>query len=263
MSKQEIYLSLTLEGEQVDVRTVQSTLSDFQTTLQELEKGITHEEAKINWRWDDDATLCAVASPNGVRESTIRAVAKNVRLGFERIVQAKGEQPVSWPEPYGERAQKALKRIVRQLPKLDSITVEIEGGQPLLIREASLKEDFKGKDSGYTEFTSIDGVLDLVSTRGRPHFSIEEHGSGQRIRCSIQDNIFDRAKNGLGKRVVMEGEVKFRSDGTPISAKNITDIFIREQPQKSIDDLIGSLPHMTGGVPAGAYIRQLRGDEEE
>ena len=240
---------------------MQDTLVGLRAVLEGVEKSITQDTAKISWHWDDEAVFQAAASPNGIPASVIQEVIDNVLLGFRRVSETKENTPIAWPPSFNEEAQRALIHIVRQLPKLEAIRVEGEGSEPFDILEAHLHEKLESRRIGYTEYSSIDGVLDLVSTRKRPHFSLKEHGTGRYVQCTFADELFDEVKKALGKRIVIEGKVKFRPDGTPMSAHAIH-IFIRPPSTRSLDKLIGSLPNFTEGVSAGEYVRQLRGDEE-
>ena len=117
--------------------------------------------------------------------------------------------------------------------------------------------------TGYREFSSIDGILDLISVRKRPHFSIKEHASSNIVRCVLPENMFEDAQDALRHRVVVEGLVKYRQDGTAVSISEVTKLWVRPPPEAEISELRGSLPGFTGDVPAGEYIRRLREGEEE
>ena len=113
-------------------------------------------------------------------------------------------------------------------------------------------------DSNYAEYGQIDGFLDLISYRDGPYFGIKEHVTGRRIRCTFPDSLFDDVKAALGQRVVLEGTINFRRDGTPISVRDIKHFFRRPREARPLSDLIGSLPNFTEGVPAGEYVRRIR-----
>ena len=115
---------------------------------------------------------------------------------------------------------------------------------------------------GYVEFTSIDGVLDLISVRGRPHFSIREHNTNHHIRCVFSDELFEVVKDLLRKRVVVEGLTRFNRDGTPTHISDIKTLWSRPDPKMAFGDLVGSRPDFTGGIPAGEYVRRMRTNDD-
>lgn len=258
----DIQLSLELAGEKVNLEIVGETARDLRQALRDIERHVTDTEPKAVWRWDDQALLTAAASPNGVNEGTLLRIVQELRDGFQKAEEASG-QPVEWPPTFGPTARKAVNKILGRLSDLDYIRLDVEGTDPLTIERAVIRKEV-GRAAGYAEITSIDGVLDLISVRGRPSFMIEEHGTGRRVRCVFPDEMMPSIKEALGNRAVVEGTVRFREDGSPVSITNITSLFIRPPAPRPIEELAGSLPNFTGGLSPEDYIRQMRsGNEEE
>lgn len=117
--------------------------------------------------------------------------------------------------------------------------------------------------TGYFEYSSIDGVLDLISVKTNPAFTITEHGSRRSVRARITDELLPIAKDALGHRVVAEGRVHCRDDGTPISItiERAEDIFIRPEPTRDLADFVNSDPKFTRGMPASEYVRRMRSSD--
>ena len=124
-------------------------------------------------------------------------------------------------------------------------------------------EEYTAQSTTYTEFSSLDGILDLVSVRGHPQCSLNEHGTGRHVLCELRDELFSKVKEALGHRVVVEGTVRYRRDGTPLSMVNVSTIWERPKVTRSLKDLIGAFPDFTGGMDAGEYVRQIRTDDDE
>jgi len=251
----EVQLSLELAGDAVDLDSIAETARDLQRALRDIERHVTDAEPTVTWRWDDEAVLRAAATPNGVGEPALRQIVHELRIGFKRAEEADGSR-VAWPETFGAEAKKAVNRILSQLDDLDYITVSVEGAAPLKIEQVVIRREI-GSRRGYSEITSVDGLLDLISVRGRPSFTIEEHGTGKRIRCIFPDSMLQVVKDALGHRAVVEGTVRFREDGTPISISDVTSLMVRPEP-RPIGELLGALPNFTGDLTAVEYIRQLR-----
>lgn len=124
--------------------------------------------------------------------------------------------------------------------------------------EARQTSRIAGQPRFHVEHSAVDGELDVINVKGAPHFVIYEHGTGRRVRCDLPDDLLPRVKEALKSRVIVEGLVRYRQDGSPVSIREITDLQILPQPTYEIAALKGSLPEMTGGTPSGEYIRQLR-----
>jgi hypothetical protein len=256
-TEHDVHIRLQLEGE-VDFVTFQVTARDLERVLRDIEEHITKRDSRIEWRWDDDAVITAIASPNGVAEPVITQIVKEARLGFERIARAAGGE-IDWPPTFGRKARNALTRVVRKLNQVRAITVDTVHEAPLVIDHVEFKEKI-GEPSVPKEFTSVDGVLELVSVRGRLNFTIEEHGTKKRIRCTVSDELFQKAKDALGKRVVVEGTMRFTRDGQPSLLSNVTSIWERPPEKRKLEDLQGIIPDFTNGESAEDYVRSIRGE---
>lgn len=253
----DIHIRLELEGE-IGFVTFQVTARDLEVALRDIEEQITHRNSKIEWRWDDDAIITAIASPNGVAEPVIAQIVKEARLGFERIVRADGGT-IDWPSTFGRKAKNALTRVVKKLGEINTITVDTEHEPPLVIDRVVLKEEI-GQRGIPTEITSVDGVLDIISVRGHPHFSIEEHGTRRHIRCTLPEGLFETAKEALGKRVVVEGTMRFGRDGQPSMLANVTSLWERPAEKRKLEEMQGVIPDFTDGESAEDYVRRIRGE---
>jgi hypothetical protein len=186
-----IQIALNLTADELDGNTFRGTVTDLLDILKDVEEGLTQRKAKVKWQWDDEAILRFSASPNGLPESTLLEVVRIARNGFEKMVEAEGKHRVDWPQAFGNRAKRAVRSIIRRLDKVEAITIQTPAAAPLFIDHAILQEEFGAvtKPRTYTEFSSVDGMLDLISVRGRPHFVIQDHNTARRVRCTIPDEI--------------------------------------------------------------------------
>jgi hypothetical protein len=259
--RDDIHLELALEGSGVTLQTFQATARELEQALRDIERNLTHKPARIDWRWDDEPIIRAAASGNGVPAETINEIVRQARLGFQKIIEAQGKS-VDWPASFGDRAKRAIEKVVKQLDVVDAIRLETStDASPLFIDQVALKQDF-GRRIAPSEIASIDGVLELISVRGRLHITIQEHGTGRRIRCTLPDTLFDRAKNALGRRVVVEGLLHFGSTGEPYALTEITDLWERPAEKRPLEELRGSEPDFTDGLPAEDYVHAIRGQRE-
>lgn len=252
-------VQLTVElGQRIPFATYEFVAHRLLTILEDVESRIAGQDHAAHWVIQDDATVRIAASPNGVSAATLRNVVDEVQRGFGSTDVPDGQQ-VTWPPGMGQAARRAIGDIVGRLKKdLDAITIIADDGPPLTIERAPAPGQMAKHLRGYVEYGQIDGFLDLISYRGGPHFGIEEHVTGRRIRCTFPGSLFDDVKAALRQRVVLEGMIHFRRDGTPVSVREIKHFFLRPRETRPISDLIGSLPNFTEGVPAGEYVRRLR-----
>ena len=108
---------------------------------------------------------------------------------------------------------------------------------------------------------SVDGKLDVISVRRQPYFVIDEHGSTNQIRCTFPDDWMETIKTLLGHRVIAEGHLRFRPDGSVGSLTEPTSITLVPEPRRTIAELRGALLGISGDLSSADYIRQLRTGE--
>jgi hypothetical protein len=256
MNSDDVHLELSLQAGEVTFKTFEQSVREVEEALNDIERQITGKAPKVEWKWTDDPIVRAVASPNGVPAETLQRIVSNARLGFERIVEAKGGE-VDWPQGLGTRAKRAIRRIVQKLEVVEAITVDSSAGPPIFIDQVTLQETI-GKLRPPHEVSSIDGVLELISIRGRLHISIEEHGTGRRIRCILPERLLDKAKAALGQRVVLEGVAYLTPEGEPSLLREITDLWARPNETRRLEDLRGSAPRFTEDEAAEEYVHGIR-----
>ena len=119
-----------------------------------------------------------------------------------------------------------------------------------------------GKVESMVESTELEGVIDLISVRGKPAFSLNEWGTRNRVRCAFPDGLFETAKASLRHPVTVAGMVRYRRDGTPTSIFDVTSI-TPLRPGESMRPLRGALPDLTSEYTAEEYVHRMREDIAE
>jgi hypothetical protein len=257
----DVQVSVEMGGEDLDLGAFSGVTNDFRTVLQEVEASLTNEPPKAAWRVEDTSGFRAVASPNGVSEATLQRVIERAYDGFKRVDQANG-RPVNWPAEISIRARRAIRRVFKHLDKIESLTIQGEGIEPLTLVRSDTEQAPEPARPSYYEVSQLDGRLDLISVRSRLLFVIEEHVTGVRVPCRFPDHMTEEIKAALGARVVVEGLIRYNADGVPTSMSNVTDLFVRPKPLKTLEELVGSAPDFTGGIDPVEYIRTMRDQDD-
>src|SRR5271155_5323357 len=115
-----IHLEVVLQASEISFETFQETAREIDGALKDIERQLTGKSPKVDWKWDDEPVMRAVASPNGVPTDTLRQIVRTARLGFQRIAEAKGGI-VDWPQGVGPRAKRAIRNVVRKLDIVEAI----------------------------------------------------------------------------------------------------------------------------------------------
>ena len=258
-------LGVTLNtDEQLDIKLVMATLRHVENILSEIERGISADhDAKAHWTWGEEAHLQFVASPNGVAGDTLSRVLEVVHDGFEGAMDAaQSNGGIEWPPEFSVRAQRSAQRILQSLRHIESLTIETTGRPPLEIQEARIEQLFTGQTVRRV-YSSVDGVLEMVSRRGKTvRAGLREHGTGAYVKCRLDaDEWFYELRDGAlwGKRVLVEGRVSYGKEGMPLSIVDVTSVVERESGPR-ISEYRGSVPDLTGGLSTEEFIAQVRGD---
>lgn len=251
----EHHLTLSL-GARIRLAAYRKTASNLETVLRDVERGLTGGSPRVRWKTGQDTpVLAAVASANGVDDSTIAQIVSTTRLAFERVVRSDGNA-VDYPSALSDEGKTALANIMRRLDQAKSLIIESDGAPPLLIEQVTLRQQF-GKRGFPSERTSVDGVIDLISVRGRLLFTIDEHGTGRRLPCHVGEKFLAKAKEALARRAVVEGLLIYDRNGVPTQIRDVTDIWIRPAG-RDVRELVGSLPQFSGKLSGGEYVRRMR-----
>lgn len=253
-----IEVALEFVADKLDIELLSKAGKSLRDLLLDIEAAITGEPAKATWE-PDSATLRSLASPNGATEATLLRVAHDAHEAFSRA-QEVGQ--VRWPETIGPKGQRAIRQILQLLDQVDAITVKTERESDITLYRPDEDRAVAARPQGYREYSEVEGTLDIINVRKHPRFSVKER-TGLSVGCTFPAQMFDKVKDSLGSTVIVEGLVKYRADGTPVSISDVTTMRIKFPPQRSIVDLRGSIPGLTNGVPAGEYVRQMREEDDD
>ena len=112
----------------------------------------------------------------------------------------------------------------------------------------------------YDEISILEGKLDYIDVHGKRTFGIFDPLTDAKIICHFDDSLRERVVAALTHRVAVEGVVRFKRSGVPVSIQ-VYDFEImpgmEDLPQFDADETID----ITGGVSSEDYVRSLRDAE--
>ena len=165
-----------------------------------------------------------------------------------------------------DQAKRLTRTIVNRAKRTVPVTIESPGQEPVHI-ETELQQPPRNiprrqRREVATAWGSVDGRLDVISVRRRAYFVIYEHASSNQIRCTFPDEWMDTVKDYLGSRVIVEGSLRYRPDGSVFALIQPTAIDLVPDPKRSLAELRGTLPGISGELSSADYVRQLRIGEQ-
>ena len=251
-------LRLQLERLELPLEFLMHTTKDLRTVLRIIEESRSGGPSHATWSVDADK-IQVTASVNGVSAEELRDIVSDTYEGFK----AGDQQENEWPPALAFEAQQIIKRIVTRVKRTASARLEVEGHDTLYIERKTQTRLDRPREQ-YSAWSSIDGMLDVISVRRVPYFVIFEHVTEHRVRCLFPDDFLPKVKNNLGLRVVAEGFVHYRSDGIPMTLADPTSLDpVPEPEQEDITSYRGTMPGITGELSSYEYVRQIREAEDD
>ncbi len=185
------------------------------------------------------------------------AVVEAFVAGFEHIIKD-GRLPSAWSLNTARRGRD-LVRSVRQ-----------DGANGLVITDLKRTVELTGDaypslaqmvKPNRTSIGSVEGALETVSIHGRPRFVVYHARTGKAVQCRFADReTLETAKAVMGRRVNVQGRLTSNVKSEPLSLWVKRLRVLREDSElPDIQDLSGSDPDFTGGMPAEQYVRSMRG----
>ena len=110
---------------------------------------------------------------------------------------------------------------------------------------------------------TLRGRLDAINVHQRPHFSIYPVTGPAKVRCLYQEEQIPDIGRYLGRYVEVEGTLHFHGD--EVFPHEIIVSTLRAMPDPRglprADELVGSLPDVTGGLDVLDYLAELRAED--
>jgi hypothetical protein len=112
----------------------------------------------------------------------------------------------------------------------------------------------------YHEDAVIEGRLQTISVRGEPHFFIYDVLNDRKTRCTFREGLIFKAMKAIGKRVAVEGRVRYAREGWPLSVE-VEDVRELREATDLPQFAEGEGIDITGGIESAEYVRRLRDAE--
>ena len=260
MTNSDISIRLGNDSGQVSAQAFVDSIGHTLTILGCVEAELTmRESGSIRWMLRElSYSSPAQATLGAERENDISAqVAAASFEGLDAL--SRGQ---SQPRHFSDAAIKAAK----DLSKIS----DASGYRLEIVHQARSAEVAHLTGDSATETTvhyfhsigSVEGTLETASVRNRPYLRVYDAVHDRGVTCYFSDTQMEQVRNGLGKRVIVSGEVRSNRLGNPESIR-ASNIEVADEPAERVmpSDLRGLWRGETEGMKAEHYIREVRGDE--
>ena len=133
-------------------------------------------------------------------------------------------------------------------------TARISHGMAKKINQLLLKERIS--------IGSIEGKLELISVHaGSRKFNIYQDVTGKAVRCDLPRDMERQVIDALGNRVIVSGIIHRNLEGNPVRVRveRLRNLRSGEEAP-TLDELMGSIPDLTGDQTTEEFIRTMRDD---
>lgn len=256
--RSDVYLRIVLGNEGARVRTISETLRNIETLLAHIERQVRGtNKADAQWAWAETPVLEFTASANGVSAPELKQVVTEFRDGFERAREAREQRKnIQWPDSFDPDARKQVNKILLRLEELGSLAVKAEDLPEVFIDAAEVSELVMGTPRLRRVRSTVEGDLEVISRRGGLRASLKEMNSNNLVSITFSEDMKEKVKGLWDKRVLVEGMVNYRSDGSAISVNDVD--YIEERiPGPPLSTFIGAAPDLTGGLSDEEFIAEM------
>ena len=253
-----IVLTFVVEGGRMPLAFFINTTEDLKKLLRAIEQAQLGEGSHAHWEVDADKIQIA-ASVNGVSADDLESI---VNDAYQSLKATDASDEASIPVTVDDQGRRLTRTIVNRAKRTVPVTVETQGQEPVRIepepQEPLAVSTRRRRREVLSAWGIVEGRLDVISVRTRPYFVIYEHASNNQIRCTFPDDWMDTVKDLLGERVMVEGNLRYRPDGSVSALTRPTSIDAVSEPQRSLFELRGSLQGISGQLSSAEYVRQQR-----
>jgi hypothetical protein len=249
------------EGETASLDLFVRVLEDVRKLVIEVDYAVNRERSGKRWavtRLHSSAPTFTIAPADADLRATDAIFA-----GIGEITQGTDAPPRHFTEDVLKRLIKMRRHFHRE-GGANYISVSANGHDPVMVTSDIGDKVSRILDSGYGSLGSLEGRLEAVNFHRQPSFTIWERVSRAPVRCSLPNdrNWKDRAKSLLEKRVLVQGRIRYFSNGVPRSISSIVEI-LDNTPDPSLPKAgFGSIPDTEAAKDPAEFLRAIRGFED-
>lgn len=252
-------LTVALEGPDISL----SSFASAVTALDALLKGLSAEVApnsRLVWEVEDLQVGSAIATVRGRTVSGDPEAVDRVSVAYETIGAAltRGD-----PIPYSERVRHDVAALTSVLDDhVRAVRLETANKDYTIAGDRELPSPPLPVrwERPHISLGAVEGRIQTLSNRRSLRFTLYDSLDDQAVACYLNPGEEDRVRVLLGRRVIVEGEIRRDPwSGRPTAIRQITDIV--PLPEREPDEwqaARGALADVWNGEPAEETIRRIR-----
>lgn len=259
MAKSDISIRLGNDTGQVSAEAFVDSIRLTLTVLECVEAELTmRESGSIRWMLQElSYSSPAQATLRPEHENTITAQVVSATVeGLD--VLSRGQRQ---PQHFSEAALLAARDLSKITEEAGYRVTVVHQGQTVAVAGLPRTAVADTTAEYFVSTGSVEGRLETASVRSRPYLRVYDAVHDRGVTCYFSDPQLDQVRKGLGKRVIVSGDVKSDRVGNPESIR-VSNIEVADESPSPVtpSELRGLWKGETEGQTAEEYLREVRGD---
>ncbi len=255
-----IFLTLGGYGELLSASAFTQALQAFLGLLEDLDATLSHDRhGTVDW----EIVMLSKSSPArigfiGKPRPKKQDISRDIGIECVRGVRLLGEKAERGPT-YSDAALSKTQRLAHLREKaFSTIDIQTPNDEARVTLEVYQNIDVLTKGTEEEE-ASIVGNLDSITIHRGNEFRVWDERTKKAVRCMFRQDLLEKAKNSLGKRVMVIGMSRINRLGQVIRV-DAADIetYPSDAELPTIKQMSGSIENITAGMPLREYIKHLR-----
>lgn len=270
MPLDELTISVIEEDGKVSVETLKDALEGAMEMLRSMEKEFTTTETVVRWeitRVEMRSPLKLTFAPRvrsiqGKVARKAKTIGRNIVKSFLKGIDAMetGQtESKGVPQHFNEETLRAAQRLTTIAKKEGAkVTLGSNKGNQITLTDNTIRNanEMVSKSRRYTDASTIEGILEVVSVRERRSVFIWDALTNQKIECFVDEEKLKECLSLFGKRVAISGDVTYRNDlPCTIDVESIERLPGEDEVVRLED--IGPI-NITEGLSSEEHVRRMR-----
>ena len=244
-------LTIKIDGVYFPLEKFKKALDNFYNTLSEIDRE-TYPENTYSLEWSvtsvREGSICLTAEPSPVSEDIDPNRGDEVISCFKKGI-AQIEKCAEVPYGFSTKALRSLKELTDLIDPEDFAEIVLSSEDWSFALNKNISDNIDNlTNKFYRYYDSIEGILESISLTKGMRINIRDEVSKSLVPCYFHDdNLFQKAREALGKRVLVFGLITqyFHGNKKNIKAEEIK-ILPSPSEAPSVSDIVNFLEGKRG-----------------
>ena len=232
-------LTITIDGPYFPLEKFRKVLDNFSTVLSEIDKE-TSDTGKTDIEWSisevRQGSICLTAEANIISNEVELERPYEIIKAFKSGLETIKKSPIR-PNNFTARALKSIKDTSDLIDPQDFAEISFSDTQWRIYLDKNISVNVDEiTQNFYKIYGSVEGKLVSISLAQRQNMGIRSSTDKKVIKCFFPDELFDQARDSLGKRVYVFGLIRQYLHGDKINIQ-VQELKVLPEETKSLTEL--------------------------